>query len=100
MAMNKPYFIDAADKLVDEFYGTFENEMSEQLFLYLTEENGSRKRTMMEAAEEVVMSLHGVSAEDYLNETAPEDYDYYFMQASDLAAEIMTRVLRRYAEEY
>ena len=87
--MAQPYFIDATDKLVDEFYDQFENEMGEQLFMFIAEQGGRHRRTMIQAADEVVGAIY-----------ADPDSEEYFEQSQQLAGEIMTKMLRRYAESY
>ena len=97
---NQPWFIDKLDKLVDEFYDQFENELGETLFVFMTEQAGRNKRTICEASEEIVAALEGERSIDIVNEEAKHSYDYYFDQQSDLSQQIITRLIRRFADEY
>ena len=101
MKNNQPWFIDALDRMVEEFYDQFENEMGEQLFMFLTEEMGRNKRTVFEAAEAINASIHGHSVNAIMDEEIESlPYDEFFQQNQDLAAQVMTRMIRRFADEY
>ena len=98
---NAPWFIDAIDRMVEEFYDQFENEMSESMFVFMTEQNGRHKRTLCEASEAINLALHGrewMKLADDEYEDLP--YDQFFMQNSDLTAQVMARMLRKFADEY
>jgi len=99
--MSQPYFIDKLDVLVDEFYDQFENEMGEYLFVFLTEAQGRHKRTMIEAAEDVNCAVRGLDMQKLVDEEYEHySYDDGFQDSQQLSAEIMTRLLRKYAENY
>lgn len=99
--MKQPWFIDALDRMVEEFYDQFENEMSETMFVFMTEEAGRQKRTLCEAAEMINASMHGRDITKLMDDEYEDlPYDEFFMQNSDLCQQVMTRMLRRYADGY
>ena len=98
---NQPWFIDALDRMVDEFYPTFQDELAEQMFIATTEMSGPNNRTPHEAAEEINRAIHGKDMQKICDDEYDElQYDEFFMQNCDLTAELMTRMIRKFAEEY
>lgn len=102
MAMsNQPWFIDAMDKLEEEFYDQFENELSEYMFVFMTEAMGRMKRSPHEAAEQINIAILGRDMNKMCDDEYEDmSYDEFFMQNADLAGQLMTRLIRRYAESY
>ena len=96
-----PFFIDAIDRMIEEFYDQFENEFSEQMFLFMTEENGRRGRTLCEASESINGAIHGHDMMKLMDDEIEElPYDEFFMQNADLSGQVMARLIRKFAEEY
>ena len=86
---------------MEEFYDQFEDEMSELIFHIQTEMRGRNKRTLHEACEQVNLALHGLEW-DKLADDEYEDlpYDKFFMENCDLTAQVMERMIKRYAEGF
>ena len=98
---NQPWFINALDRMIDEFYDQFENEMHEQMFLFMTEAAGSRGRTLCQASEDINGALHGHNMIELQDDEIEElPYDKFFMQNADLSGQVMKRIIMRYADEY
>ena len=96
-----PFFINAVDRMVEEFYDQFENEFGEAMFLFMTEEAGRRGRTLCQASEDINGALHGHNMMELQDDEIEElPYDEFFMQNADLSGQVMSRLIRRFAEEY
>ena len=96
-----PWFIDATDRLIEEFYDQFESELHETLFVIMTEQVGNQQRTLCEAAEQINCAMHGRDLFKLMDDEYEDlPYDEFFMQNSDLCQEVMTKMLKKFSEKF
>lgn len=87
--------IDIVKQLADEFEDRFNDEFDENIFLYMTEAmHGKSKRTIAEAADDVVCALHGVDWEECV------ETDEYIQDSHGITLAVMAELKNRWARNY
>ena len=87
--------LDMQEKLATRYYKKFFDEMSENMFLAMTE----ACHPLIDDIEKCICMAHGVSWDEYLNGDTLDE-DMIREQAHDHATQIMQKMLDRFAKDW
>ena len=87
--------LDIQGRLITEFYEKFRSAMDEYMFLALTEDC----HPLIDRCEQIVCAADNVDFQTYINGES-ENEDELRFESHNLAQDIMTRMIRQYAEKY
>ena len=83
------------EDLMNQFYKQFQGAMDEYMFLAMTEDC----HPLIDRCEQIICAAHNASYEDYCNGEHPDE-DHLRMLSHNLCTQIMTKMLREFAEKY
>ena len=101
MKMSNPWFVNAMDRIEEEFFDEFMDELNEFIFVSMTEMRGKQKRTLHEAAESINCAMHGRDLIKLMDDEYEDlSYDQFYSENVELVQQVMKRMLREAADRW